>query len=339
MNRLVSSAERAVLWALLCLAVLARDSEGADVPRLLQVPAALDFGSVPPRTTLTSTIHWTNSGTAPLVIRDIQVSCSCLQPGARSLTVDPGSHGSLEVGVLAPDRSGAFLETLTFSSNDPEHAAGSIEFRGAVFRKIEAIPDFAVLAITPDSGTNESVRIRMVNHGPEPVEIGEPRGNNPAFEARLVRGATGTDPELFVRVTRPLANANHFAVFKLSTSSPEVPELEVTVYVPGLPAVAVTPREIRLAPRAPGRAEDRVRTVFIRGTTDEGLVVSNATVQLPGARVKLETRQPGRLFVAHLEFSADFDPSPQSPAELLFHTNHPRFPVVRVPIVGTAAEH
>jgi hypothetical protein len=338
MNRLAHPAGLSVVWRVFCLALLAPGSVAVDVPRLAQVPAPLDFGSIPPRTPLSSILTWTNSGTAPLVIRDIQVSCSCLQPGARTITVDPGSQGTIEVDVLAPDRSGPFLETLTFASNDPDHAAGSVEFRGTVFRKIEAVPDFAVLAITPDSGTNESVRIRILNHGPEPVEIGEPRGNNPAFEARLVRGASGTDPELFVRATRPLANANHFAVFKLSTSSPEVPELAVTVYVPGLPAVAVTPREIRLAPLPPGQAEVRARTVFIRGTTDESLVVSNAVVQLPGARVDLETRQPGRLFVAHLKLPANFEPSTNSPAELLFHTNHPRFPVVRVPIVSTAAE-
>jgi hypothetical protein len=338
MNLLAHPADLSVVWRVFCLALLSPGSLAVDVPRLAQVPASLDFGSIPPRTPLSSTLAWTNSGTAPLVIRDIQVSCSCLQPGARTLTIDPGSHGTLEVGVLAPDRSGPFLETLTFACNDPDHASGTVEFRGTVFRKIEAIPDFAVLAITPDSGTNESVRIRIVNHGPEPVEIGEPRGNHPAFEARLIRGASGTDPELFVRATRPLANANHFAVFKLSTSSPEVPEVAVTVYVPGLPAVAVTPREIRLAPLPTARAEDRARTVFIRGTTDESLVVSNAVVRLPGARVALETRQPGRLFVAHLELPADFELSAHPPAELLFHTNHPQFPVVRVPIVRTAAD-
>ncbi len=338
MNLLAHPANLSVVWRVFCLALLSPESLAVDVPRLAQVPAPIDFGSIPPRTPLSSTLSWTNSGTAPLVIRDIKVSCSCLQPEARTLTVEPGSRGTIEVGVLAPDPSGPFLETLTFASNDPDHASGTVEFRGTIFRKIEAIPDFAVLAITPDSGTNESVRLRIVNHGPEPVEIGEPRGNNPAFEARLVRGASGTDPELFVRATRPLANANHFAVFKLSTSSAEVPELTVTVYVPGLPAVAVTPREIRLAPRTSGQAEEQVGTVFLRGTTDESLVVSNLVVHPPGARVDLETRQPGRLFVAHLRFPADFEPSTNSPAELLFHTNHPRFPVVRVPIVSTAAD-
>lgn len=331
-HRLPVHAGALAVGVLAAFAVVGADTVPEGVPILSPRVASHAFGKVAPRTPLTRSLVFTNTGGAPLQIGDFQASCSCVQPAVGTLTVAPGSHAGFEVGVLSPDRSGPFRETLTYTSNDPAHPSGTVTFEGAVFRSVEAIPDFAVLAVTPDSGTNESVHVRIVNHGPDPVDLGEPRGMNPAFDARLVTRNPGFDYQLVVWTTRRLSNANHFGVFKLATSSSEVPELTVTVMVPGLAAVVVTPQEWRLSGGPVVRPEDRFRSFFIRGTTEHALRVTNAAVNVPGARVALDTLEPGRLVVARVELPSGYEPAPGSAAELSLHTNHPRFPRLRIPI-------
>jgi len=101
-----------VVW----VAALMSNTDGADIPRLSTIPPSLDFGNVPPRAQLSSTLTFNNVGKASLVIRDIQASCSCVQPSVRTVTIDAGSHGGVEVGLLTPDLSGPFRETLSFVS-------------------------------------------------------------------------------------------------------------------------------------------------------------------------------------------------------------------------------
>jgi hypothetical protein len=293
-----------------------------------------DFGRVDPKANLRHVVTFTNRGPAHLEVGGFQGSCSCVQTTTRSLRLAPGSTGTLEILVTAGDVSGPFEESLAFTSTDPAHPSGTISLKGTVFRILEAVPDFAVLPVTPDSGTNETVTVRIVNHGHAPVEIGVPKGSHPAFAAALVARRPGHEYDLVIRTTRPLPNGNHYGTFTLPTTSPEVPELKVTAFVPGLAAVVVTPPKLEL-PANP-RPQDRRRTVLVRSTTDHVLTLTDPGLSLDGTRIRIETREPGRLFAVHVEFAeyATVTPGPDSRPMLTLRTNHPQFPVLRVPVVA-----
>jgi hypothetical protein len=49
-------------------------------------------------------------------------------------------------------------------------------------------------------------------------------------------------------------------------------------------------------------------------------------------RVNLEEREPGRLFVVRVEFSPGFPMTAERKLELEMRTNHPQYPVLRVPV-------
>lgn len=304
----------------------------SKLPRLELLASSRDFGRVQPRATLDHRVTFANTGGMVLRIGDFQRSCSCVQLPVSSLEVPPGTRATLELTLLASDLSGPFEETLSFTSNDPLHPTGSVTLRGLVFRRIEAVPDFAVLPVTPDSGTNEVVQVRILNHGDGPIEVREPHGSNPAFAARLIPRVPGREWTLELRTTRILPNASHYGPFTLQTSSPEVPELRVTAFVPGLPAVVATPREWVIDANAAAGSPTLECTILVRSTTDHSLEVSTPEIDVPGVETRLETREPGRLFAVRLRFPEDFRPAPGFKAVLDLRTNHPRFEHLRVPV-------
>lgn len=327
------------ILALLVLArlstALATDSApGGAAPRFAPASLEHDFGRVIPRERLRHTLNVTNLGGTALRLSHFERSCSCVEPAVRELVIAPGGVGRLEVGVQAGDPSGAFVETLAFETNDPDRPAGKLTFRGVVFRRIEAVPDFVVLPITPDSPLSQSVTVRIVNHGSTPVGLGEPRGSNPAFAAVLRPRVPGREYDLEFRATRPLPNGNHYGRFSLTTDDPEVREIVATVFVPGLAAVVITPPVLELPLAGVPPPATNAPVVLVRSTSDHRLEVTDPVTDLPGARVRMEVREPGRLVAVHLHLPANFTPARGFRSEVTVKTNHPRFPVLRIPVVA-----
>lgn len=305
-------------------------SWAADTPRLGFSGTARDFGRVGPQAHLEQRLDFENTGTATLQVRGIQTSCSCVRPEVRSLEIAPGARASLRVEFITGAPSGPFTESLTFETNDPDQAKVTVEWKGTVFRRIEAAPDFVVMEVTPDSWTNETATVRILNHAEAPIRLSDPVGANPAFAARLSTVKPGWEYALEMRPVRALPNGNHYGRFTLRTDSTEVPQVEVTAFVPGLSALVTTPRRVVLPA---GSSTHRVVVpVFVRSTTEHRLVVSEPRCDAPGVRVNLEEREPGRMFVVGLEFPAGFRPPAGRKLELEMHTNHPQYPVLRVPV-------
>ena len=314
-----------LLWGLGAAAALA--AEGA---RLGFSEAVRDLGRIAPQAQLEQRLDFENTGTAPLQIRQLQTSCSCVRPEVRSLEIAPGARASLRVEFIAGAPSGPFTESLTFETNDPGRSKVTVEWKGTVFRRIEAVPDFVVMEVTPDSWTNETAIVRILNHTETPIRLSEPVGANPAFAARLSTLKPGWEYALEMRAVRALSNGNHYGRFSVRTDSSEVPQVEVTAFVPGLSALVTTPRRIVLPA---GSSTNRVVVpVFVRSTTEHRLVVSDPGCDAPGVRVNLEEREPGRLFVVRLEFPAGFRPTAGRKLELEMRTNHPQYPKLRVPV-------
>src|SRR5262249_40316248 len=57
------------------------------------------------------------------------------------------------------------------------------------------------------------------------------------------------------------------------------------------------------------------------------------TMQLPGAEARIKEVQPGRMFILSATFPVGFRVQPNQSIELRVKTNHPQFPVIKVPVV------
>jgi hypothetical protein len=65
----------------------------------------------------TATFEFTNQGTVPLILNNVNASCGCTAPDWTRQPVPPGGKGSIKLAYNPANRPGAFSKTATVSSN------------------------------------------------------------------------------------------------------------------------------------------------------------------------------------------------------------------------------
>jgi hypothetical protein len=63
--------------------------------------------------------------------------------------------------------------------------------------------------------------------------------------------------------------------------------------------------------------------------------LSDASIDVPGASVSVQEVQVGKLFHVTVKVPAGFEMKPGPQGELSVKSNHPKHPVIRVPVVAT----
>ena len=116
----------------------------------------------------------------------------------------------------------------------------------------------------------------------------------------------------------------------LKTSSTNMPVINVSAYVVVQQPVTFTPSQIILPPGPFTNAVHHVITV--RSTATNALVLSDANVNVPGAEVRVQETQPGRFFNLTVDFPAGFEIKPGQQVEVSVKSNHPKFPLIKVPV-------
>ena len=108
-----------------------------------------------------------------------------------------------------------------------------------------------------------------------------------------------------------------------------------TIIVPTVanvqPTFIVVPPNVTLAPGPLGAAMTNSVTIHNQGTNQVAL--SDPVVNAPGVDVQIKEMQSGKAFMALLAFPQGFEVPPGKQVEMSFKTSHPRFPVVKVPIL------
>ncbi len=289
-----------------------------------------DVGRIVPLARLQWVVTLTNGTTQPVEIQNVRTSCSCLIPPWRTQVVPAGSQLAMPLELIASSVSGPFVEQLEFDATHPEEAKVRLEIRGEVYQPVEAVPAFAMLPVTPDAWKDAVAVARIVNHESTPIEVSGLKSLHPSFVGRLVTVRAGFEYAVEMRVTKALPNGNHYGRFELTTSSTNVPRLEVTAFVPGLPAVALGPRVLRL-PTNPG-PNTTSAPVHIRSTTPHVLEVRHDSPPPNGTRVILETVEKGRLYRLSLVTEAGLRGTEGSDLAVVLESNHPSHRTLRVPI-------
>ena len=118
------------LLLLLCIAALPLVAQGSGRPKTpgasLHLKATShNFGDAPRRGgDLVYELHFTNDGTAPLVLTRVVTSCSCLKGHFQRRPVAPGEEGIIRI-VYEPQKSepGVFNKVIQIYSNGPDGRA------------------------------------------------------------------------------------------------------------------------------------------------------------------------------------------------------------------------
>ncbi|MFM7103215.1 MAG: DUF1573 domain-containing protein, partial [Verrucomicrobiota bacterium] len=300
-------------------------------PDLVVGPRTLECGRLAPLARLPLTVVLTNSTAQPVEIRRVRTSCSCVIPPWRERTLPAGTGLEMPLELVAGAVSGPFVEQLDFDSSHPDAPQVRIVVRGEVYQPIEVVPAFVTLPVTPDAWADERAVARVINHEPEPMELTGLQGRHPAFAGRWEAIRPGFEYRLEVRVTQALPNGNHYGVFEVTTPSPQAPRLEFTVFVPGLPAVAVGPPALRL-PAHPGPGTTS-GPVHLRSTTGQALEVRAVAPPPAGLRVLLRTVEPGRLHRLEVVTTEGFPADAGTAPVVELESNHPSHRTLRIPVM------
>jgi hypothetical protein len=302
---------------------------GVTGPRIQFATPVHDFGRMKNGETHKYSYVFTNIGDRLLEISNVQASCGCTTSGAYSRQVEPGKTGSIPIQFSSGNFQGDVTKMITVMCNDTTQPIVSLQLKAHVWKPIETIPQLATLQVTAESPSSTTT-VRIVNHEETPLVLSEPQSSNPAFAAELRTRQPGKEFELVVRTVPPLAIGMVQGQISLKTSSTNLPVVHIAAWANVQPAVTVMPAQIIL-PVNP-LAAPRPYTISIRNNTTNALVLTDPAVNAGNVNVQLKEFQPGRYFSLTVTFPAGFEIAPGDAVELSLKSNHPQFPVIKVPV-------
>lgn len=298
-------------------------------PRIQFATPVHDFGRMKNGETVKYSYVFTNTGDGMLEISNVHASCGCTTSGEYSRQVAPGKTGTIPIQFSSGSFHGDVTKMITVSCNDATQPTVILQLKAHIWKPIEVTPPLATLQVTTESPAN-STTLRIVNNEETPLTLFDPESSNPAFAAELKTTRPGKEYELIVRTVPPLPNGMVQGQISMKTSSTEVPVLSLTAWANVQPAILVTPAQIIL-PAAP-LATLKPYTLLVRNNTTNALVLQEPAVNAKGVDVQLKEHQPGRYFSLTVTFPAGFEIAPGDTVELSLKSNHPQFPVIKVPV-------
>jgi len=206
-----------------------------------------------------------------------------------------------------------------------------LQVRATVWHPLKATPASAGMRVVGGLVSNVVSTVRIVNNEEGPVTLSDPESDQPAIAAELKTIEPGRTFDLLVRPVAPLGLGNVFGKINIRTSSTNMPVLTLSSWILNQAPVIVTPTQV-LVPPGPA-ATNFTRDVSIRGYGTNSLALSQPVLDLEGVQGRLTELQTGRLFTVRLTFPKGFELPTDRSGELRLESNHPQFPVIRVPIV------
>ena len=301
-------------------------------PKIVFATPVYDFGKVKSGEIVKYTYVFTNVGGAMLQVSNVQVSCGCTTAGEWSRQVEPGKIGSIPIQFNSTGFGGAVGKTITVISNDTNQPSVVLQIKGNIWRPIDVTPQFAVLNLTASAPSNATT-VRIVNNEETPLTLSTPECNNQAFATELRTNQPGKEFEMVIRTASPLA-ASVQAPITLKTSSTNMPVINITAWANMQQEIMVMPSQISLSTAPLTSAMST--TVSIRNTGTNTLTLSEPTVNDKKVDLQLREIEAGRFFTLTANFPIGFEVAQGQPLELSLKSNHPQFPIIKVPVVQPA---
>jgi hypothetical protein len=284
-----------------------------------------------------------NAGDAPLEITDVQAACGCTAMDY-DRTIAPGAAGKVRVEVDTTTFSGPIAKGVTVYTNDAATPKIELTVRADVQ---------PLIAVRPGYG-------RFVKQAPQGVGKVEQMVWSPRGEAFEITGAESPYP--FLKVSyRPAGDEDRAAVeaasggyvvdlaldyttapvgaiadrVVLHTTHPKQKVVEIPVSGFVRPPVAVTPPVVDFGD-VKFSNQPLKSALHVQGFA-EGVefVVTSVENDLPGIETAIEkvAESDGKEFRIRLTLKPEM-PKGVFNGTLKLHTNHPRSPVVEVPVKG-----
>jgi len=305
-------------------------------PRIQFATPIHDFGRVVSGAVLRHDFYFTNVGSVPLEISNVQVSCGCTTAGEWSRRVEPGQTGMIPIQFATAGFQGMVFKTITIHCNDPQQPNVTLQLRANLWNPIEVNPRYATLRANPERFSQARAVVQILNHEEAPLQLKTPVSSNPLLQAEVLERVPGREFELILTPTGQAPPGPTQATISIPTSSTNVPVLNLTAIVILDPVVTVSPPFIQLAP-GPLPAPQTVEVHVMNQGTNR-LELSEVSVSNTNVTAEVQETAPGQYFLVRLHFPAGFLLAPGQVAALSARTSHPQYPALRVPIAQARSQ-
>ena len=313
----------------------------APAPKLAEAPATnagspkiqfenpvYNFGKINGGDVVQYSYIFTNVGNVPLELSAVNPSCSCLKLGDWPRKVEPGKTGAIPVSFNSGHYMGELGKWIDVICNDPSQSTVQLKFNGTVWRAIEINPPSAGLNLCSEVPSN-SATVRIISHLDQPVTLSDLQCQLAGVAMELTTNQPGKEYQLTVRTVPPWPVTSQQGQITMKTSATNASSANCNVYVNVLPTVMTIPYVIKM-PALP-LASPFSYMVWVRNNGTNTLALSEPAVNAKGVEVKMKEENPGHEFILTLNFPAGFDVAPGEKLELSVKSNHPQFPLIKVP--------
>ncbi|HEY3402214.1 MAG TPA: DUF1573 domain-containing protein [Ohtaekwangia sp.] len=114
----------------------AQETKQVSGPKITFEKKTHDFGTIHAGDKVEETFHFANTGTEPLIITNVQVTCGCTTPkGWPREPIMPGQKGEITVAFNSTGKSGRQDKVVTVVSNAVNPEDAKISFTTQVIDK------------------------------------------------------------------------------------------------------------------------------------------------------------------------------------------------------------
>ena len=106
-------------------------------PQITFESETIDYGEVAQNSDGSRVFKFTNTGDAPLVIKNAKSSCGCTVPKKPEGSIAPGKSGEIVVRYDTKNRVGQFRKTITLTTNIESEPMVALKIKGNVVPKTD----------------------------------------------------------------------------------------------------------------------------------------------------------------------------------------------------------
>lgn len=299
-------------------------------PRIQFESLNYDWGSVRQGTKVTHDYVFTNTGDAELQITGVHPGCHCTTVGEWTHQVEPGKTGVIPIRFDSTGFGGVIYRSTSVTCNDKTQPTIGLQLHGTVTKPIDVSSSFVFLNIAPDANQETNGVVHIVNNEAQPLLLSKPTSSQPTFTAELKTNIPGKSYDVILKTVPPLAPGNNQAAITITSPSTGVQPIYISAIASVQSLLTVMPTEIIL-PAGPLKANERF-SVSLQNRGAHPLVLSDLSVNAPGATTTLAISKPGQTFTASVEFATGFVAPAGTALELSIKTDNPRQPLLKIPI-------
>jgi len=299
-------------------------------PKIQFATPLYDFGRARAGEPVKYTYVFTNTGDRLLILNSVQPQCGCTTAGEWTKQVEPGKTGTIPIQFNTASYNGPVFKQVTVSCNVTSQPTLFVQLKGTVYRPFDLLPNLAVLTVLADSDA-ATASVTITNNTEEPLSLFPPESANRMFAAQLKTNVPGKSFQLTVSTVPPLSGGNVQGQINLKTSWTNTPVISVTAVANVQAPITVIPPHITLAPGPLANAV--TNSVSIQNFSTNLLQLSEPVVNVPGVTAQIKATQPGRSYLALLEFPEGFELPQGKQVELSIKSSNPKLPVVKVPVM------